>query len=68
MDVVLELLREGVNQPREASHYHAHREILALDVAGADMRLVGRASDRKLLDAGALGRAVLTLTPAEPVG
>jgi hypothetical protein len=32
--VALQLLGEAVGQPGEAPHAHAHREVLALDVAG----------------------------------
>lgn len=34
--VILELLTEGVRQPRESADVHSHREILALDVGCAD--------------------------------
>ena len=56
--VVLSLLRERVRQPREAAHRHPHREVLPLNVARADVRLVGFAFDAGLLDAGAFGGAV----------
>ena len=41
---VLHLLCEPVGQPREPAHPHPHREVLALDVAGADPRGVGVAA------------------------
>lgn len=37
--VVLDLLPEPVHQAGEPAHVHPHREILALDVTGADVRL-----------------------------
>jgi hypothetical protein len=43
-DVILELLSEAVGQPREPAHAYQHREVLALDVAGADPRWVGVAA------------------------
>ena len=41
MGQVLDLLGESVGEPREASHSHAHGEVLPLDVAGRDLGMVG---------------------------
>jgi hypothetical protein len=41
MSVIVDLLREGVGQPRETAHSHPHRQILALDVTGRDVLPVG---------------------------
>jgi hypothetical protein len=59
--VVVELLGEGVRQPREAAHVHPHREVLALDVAGRDVGRIRVAADLYLARARALGRAVTLL-------
>ncbi len=61
MGEVLHLLREGVREPREAAHPHPHGEVLALDVAGRDQRLVRLSADDPLVDAGADGGAVTAL-------
>ena len=53
--------REGVGQPREASHAHPHREVLPLDVAGADVRRIGIARDLDFPRPRALGWAVARL-------
>ncbi len=42
--VVLDLLAEPVGQPGEPAHPHPHREVLTLDIAGPDERLVGVAA------------------------
>ena len=61
MPVVVDLLRERIRQSREAAHTHSHREILALDVARGDVRLVGVSGDGLLRRASANGRAVTLL-------
>lgn len=38
---VLDLLREGVGQPRKSPHAHAHREVLALDKRCGDVARIG---------------------------
>jgi hypothetical protein len=40
-DVVFDLFAEGVRQPSESAHRHSHREVLALDIARADMLRIG---------------------------
>lgn len=62
VDVVLKLLREPVRQAGKPPHRHAHREVRAFDVAGADVLWVGLALDRDLANSGAVGGAVSTLT------
>lgn len=37
VSMVLEFLAEGVRQPREPRHAHAHGEVPALDVGRADV-------------------------------
>src|SRR5690349_9880616 len=44
MRMVLDLLRECVGQPREATNGHPHRQVLALNVGRADMARIGVAS------------------------
>ena len=39
--MIVQLLTESVGQPREAADCHANREILVLDIAGADVARVG---------------------------
>jgi len=39
--VVLDLLAESVGQAGETAHSHAHSEVLALNVRGGNVRLVG---------------------------
>ena len=58
---VLPLLAEAVRQPREAAHLHANREVLALHVAGANLRGIGVAHDWDLLRVRHVGRAVPAL-------
>jgi hypothetical protein len=50
-DQVLDLLGEGVGQPREPAHAHPHGEVLALDVAGVDLLRVGPAVRSSLSEA-----------------
>src|SRR5882672_2979867 len=38
--VIVDLLAESVSQPSKAPHVHPHREVLALDVASRNMRLI----------------------------
>jgi hypothetical protein len=42
-DMILDLLGESVRQPSKPAHVHSHREVLALDVAGGDVQIGGRA-------------------------
>src|ERR1035437_2010315 len=58
---ILPLLRERVRQPREAAHLQTDGEILALDVAGANLRRIGIAHDWDLLRVRDIGRAVPAL-------
>lgn len=51
-------LGEGVGQASEAAHLHPHGEVLALNVAGADVRRIGSPLNAGLLDARTFGRAV----------
>src|SRR5579862_5497444 len=55
---VLQLLGEGVGQPRESSHPHPHRQVLPLDVAGRNVVGVRVAGDDLGLLAEADGRGV----------
>ena len=59
--VVLDLLGEAIREPGESAHPHPHREILALDVAGTDMRHLWIAKPDDLLAAVADCRAVALL-------
>jgi len=52
--MVVELLREGVRQPRKPANRHAHREILALDVGRADVRRVRLFQDIAASGSGSL--------------
>ena len=52
-------LRECVRQPRETTHAHPDRQVLALDVAGANLVGIGFPNDWDLLRVGNIGRAVL---------
>src|SRR5438105_11362244 len=47
--VVLYLFRECVGQSGKSAHIHSHREILALNIAGADMLEVGSADYRNFV-------------------
>jgi hypothetical protein len=58
MNMVFDLLAKRVRQPREAAHVHPHREVLPLNVAGADMVGIRRARDGFLLRADANAGAV----------
>src|SRR2546425_7484066 len=55
---ILDLLAEGVGQPREPPDLHADREILPLDVARPGLLQVGEADLLVLLDRHDAGRAV----------
>jgi hypothetical protein len=46
--VVRELLAEAVREPSETTAAHAEREVLALDVGGADLGSIWGASDDRL--------------------
>lgn len=48
--MALDLLGEAVGQASEPPHPHPHVEVLALDVAGADLRHIGLAEHRLLDD------------------
>jgi hypothetical protein len=43
-DMVVDLLRKSIGQASEATHIHPHVEVLAFDVAGRNMRLIGAAN------------------------
>lgn len=58
-DVVLNLLREPIGEPREPAHVHTHRQVLALYEARADFLLIRGAADDVLFSADAFSRAVL---------
>ena len=57
-DVILDFLRERIGQPSESAHLHSHREVLALDVAGADVfsgrTTANRSLRRTRADSGAV--------------
>lgn len=42
-NMIFDLLRERVGEPSEAAHLHSHGEVLALDIAGADVLRIGLA-------------------------
>lgn len=65
---VLPLLAERVRQSGEAAHRHADREILALHVAGANLRGIRVAHDWDLLRVRHIGRTVPTLAFGVRVG
>lgn len=48
VDVALQLLGKAVGEAGEPAHVHAHREVLALHIARADVLFVGLALDRRL--------------------
>jgi hypothetical protein len=56
--VIIQLLAESIGQPRKAPHVHPHCQVLALNVAGRDVLLVGIANHDLALAADALCRAV----------
>jgi hypothetical protein len=56
--MVFDLLRERIGQPSEAAHRHPHSEVLAFDVAGADVFRVGSAANSLAFAADALSWAV----------
>src|ERR1035441_79869 len=58
---VLPLLRERIRQPREAPHLHSDREVLTLDMAGANLRGIGVSHDWDLLRVRDIGRAIPAL-------
>ena len=55
MGQVLDLLGESVGEPGETSHAHAHGEVLPLDVAGGNLRVVGFSGDDPHHHAGGAG-------------
>jgi hypothetical protein len=61
--VILDFFREGVRQSGEAPHVHPHREVLAFDVAGADVVRVRVTDLGFLLAADALRRGVAHARP-----
>lgn len=56
--VVLNLLAESIRKSREASHVHSHVEILTLDIARGDMRLIRVTDDFDTLCPKTLRRAI----------
>lgn len=65
---VVPFLAERVRQPGETAHGHADREVLALHMAGANLRRVRVAHDWDLLRVRDIGRAVPTLAFGIGVG
>lgn len=61
VNVIVDLLREGVRKPREPAHGPAHREIVAFDVGRADMRFIGIAALGLLASADAFSETVTAL-------
>ena len=61
VDVVVDFLRERIGQPSKAPHVHSHVQVLALDVAGRDVGLIGITADGDTLGAKTLRRAVTAL-------
>src|SRR5438105_3714736 len=59
---VLDLLTEGVSQPREPPHGHTHGQVLPFNQACRDMGLVRVADDHGTLGADHVRRAI----PAAP--
>ena len=59
--VILQLLAEGVGQPREATHRHAHRQVVPLGVAGGDGLRVGPARNPAGTRSDAFGGAIALL-------
>jgi hypothetical protein len=57
-DVVVQLLTEGVRQPRKAPHVHSHVQVLPLDITRADVSRVGLTNYFDALGAQTLRRAV----------
>ena len=59
--VVLYFLAEGVGQPREPTHLHSHREVLALDIARRHVLWVRIATDLSLPGSVALSRGIAVI-------
>jgi hypothetical protein len=57
-NVMVQILRERVREGRKAAHVHPHRQVLALNLAGADVPFIRLARDRVFLRAIADGGAV----------
>ena len=57
-DMVLNLLTEGIRKPGKAPHIHSHVEVLSLNVAGRNVRLIGRPHDLNAFGSLTLRRAV----------
>lgn len=62
--VILQFFREGICEPREPTHRHAHCQILTLDVGRADVLWIRRSADGLRHGTEALGRAVARLVGA----
>jgi hypothetical protein len=60
-NVIFEFLGKPIREPSESPHRHAHREVLALHKASADMPRVGIASYFLALTTQALSGAVALL-------
>ena len=60
-NMALDFLRERIGEPSETAHRHAHGEVLAFDIAGADVLLVWAASDNLGFAADARRGAVALL-------
>src|ERR1039458_8660343 len=61
-DMIFEFLAEGVSQASKAPHIHPHVQVLALDVAGADVFGIWRADDIYAFGPKTLRRAVALLS------
>ena len=62
VNMVVELLREGIGQSGEPTHIHSHVQILPLNVACAYVLRIGVANNGLLLATDASSRAVSPLT------
>jgi hypothetical protein len=57
-EMVLKLFGEGIGQPREAAHPHAHRKVRPLDVRRADVFALRMTRNAGVAASDALGRAI----------
>lgn len=61
VDVVVDLLAEGVREASKAAHVHSHVQVLPFYIAGRDVSLIGIATDSDTFGAKTLRRAVTAL-------